>query len=64
MNENGLYEINLLKFHRLGQTKWEQLGLEYEYAHKGDMTDERMSELQDLYLDANIACYVGDNTPF
>ena len=25
---------------------------------------ERMSELQDLYLDNNIACYVGDDTPF
>ena len=37
MNENDLFEINLLKFHRLGQTKWEQLGLEYEYATKGDM---------------------------
>ncbi|ADK68139.1 glycyl-radical enzyme activating protein family [Olsenella uli DSM 7084] len=64
MNENDLYEINLLKFHRMGQTKWEQLGLEYEYANKGDMDDERMSELQDMYLDAGIACYVGDDTPF
>ncbi|SFX46943.1 4-hydroxyphenylacetate decarboxylase activase [Olsenella sp. kh2p3] len=64
MNENDLFEINLLKFHRLGQTKWEQLGLTYEYADKGDMSDERMSELQDMYLDAGIACYIGDNTPF
>ena len=29
MQENGLFEINLLKFHRMGQTKWEQLGKEY-----------------------------------
>lgn len=64
MNENGLYEINLLKFHRLGQTKWEQLGKTYEYADHGDMTLERMSELQDLFLDNDIACYVGDDTPF
>ena len=64
MNENGLYEINLLKFHRLGQTKWEQLGKKYEYSDHGDMTLERMSELQDLYLDNDIACYVGDDTPF
>lgn len=64
MNENDLYEINLLKFHRLGQTKWEQLGKTYEYADHGDMTAERMSELQDLYLDNDIACYVGDDTPF
>ena len=30
MKENDLFEINLLKFHRLGQTKWEQLGKTYD----------------------------------
>jgi Pyruvate-formate lyase-activating enzyme len=64
MNENGLYEINLLKFHRMGGTKWEQLGKPYEYADHGDMTDERMKELQKLYLDSDIACYLGEDTPF
>ena len=64
MNKNSLYEINLLKFHRLGQTKWEQLGKEYEYSDHGDMTQEKMEHLQELYLDNNIACYNGDNTPF
>ncbi|MEA5093615.1 4-hydroxyphenylacetate decarboxylase activase [Sedimentibacter saalensis] len=64
MNENGLYEINLLKFHRLGLTKWEQLGKEYEYSNHGDMTEEKMELLQGIYLDNNIACYIGDDTPF
>ncbi len=64
MNENGLYEINLLKFHRMGGTKWEQLGKTYEYADRGDMSDERMLELQELYLDNDIACYIGEDTPF
>lgn len=64
MQKNNLHEINLLKFHRLGQTKWEQLGMEYVYAQGGDMTQERMLELQRLYLDHNIVCYIGDNTPF
>ncbi len=64
MNKNSLYEINLLKFHRLGLTKWEQLGKKYEYSDHGDMNDERMEQLQKLYLDNNIACYIGDNTPF
>lgn len=64
MKEHGLFEINLLKFHRLGQTKWEQLGLQYEYADKGDMTDEAMHQLQRIYLDNDIICYVGDDTPF
>lgn len=64
MNKNSLYEINLLKFHRLGETKWNQLGREYEYHDHGDMTQEKMEHLQELYLDNNIACYIGDNTPF
>ena len=64
MQENDLYEINLLKFHRLGQTKWEQLGKVYDYATGGEMTDEAMNELQTLYLDAGIACYIGHHTAF
>lgn len=64
MNKNSLYEINLLKFHRLGLTKWNQLGKDYEYSHQGEMTEEKMEHLQELYLDNNIACYIGDNTPF
>jgi len=64
MNRNSLYEINILKFHRLGQTKWEQLGKTYEYSDHGNVTDEKMEQLQELYLDNNIACYIGENTPF
>lgn len=64
MKKNSLYEINLLKFHRLGETKWNQLGKVYEYHDHGDMTQEKMQHLQKLYLDNNIACYIGDNTPF
>lgn len=64
MNELGLYEINLLKFHRMGGTKWEQLGKVYEYSDHGEMSDERMLELQELYLDNDIACYIGEDTPF
>jgi len=64
MNANDLFEINLLKFHRMGATKWEQLGKTYEYSDHGDMTDERMKELQALYLENDIACYIAEDTPF
>lgn len=64
MNNNGLYEINLLRFHRMGETKWEQLGKKYEYSDEGDMPEERMLALQELYLKNDIACYIGENTPF
>ena len=46
MKRLDLFEINLLKFHRMGTSKWEQLGKQYEYVDHGDMTDERMKELQ------------------
>lgn len=64
MNKNSLFEINLLKFHRLGETKWNQLGNMYEYHDHGDIMQEKMEHLQRLYLSNNIACYIGDNTPF
>lgn len=64
MNENNLFEINLLKFHRLGQTKWEQLGKKYAYETKGDVTDTQLEALQALYLNEGIACYVGNHTSF
>lgn len=64
MKTNNLYEINLLPFHRLGQTKWEQLGKVYEYSGHGDISEEELSGLQGHYLDCGIACYTGDDTPF
>lgn len=66
MKENNLIEINILKFHRMGVSKWKQLGKEYYYEQKGvgDMTDERMYELQTYYLNHQIACYIGNHTIF
>ena len=64
MNNNGLYEINLLRFHRMGATKWEQRGKKYEYSDHGDMPEERMLELQERYLNNDIACYIGEDIPF
>lgn len=64
MKENDFFEINLLKFHRLGTTKWNQMGREYEYNDHGDITEEQMEELQAMYLEEGIACYIGEDTPF
>lgn len=64
MQRNALYEINLLRFHRLGGTKWNQLGKTYEFSDHGDITLEQLERLQALYLEHDIACYVGDDTPF
>ncbi|WP_005035452.1 4-hydroxyphenylacetate decarboxylase activase [Holophaga foetida] len=65
MNTHGLYEINLLTFHPLGETKWNQLGKDYAYTSgRGNVAPGALERLQQLYLKHNIACYIGENTPF
>jgi pyruvate formate lyase activating enzyme len=64
MNAHGLYEINLLKFHPLGETKWNQLGKAYPHSGRKSVEADRIKHLQQLYLRQNIACYLGDDTPF
>jgi len=64
MNRIGTYEINLLPFHRMGDSKWNQLGKNYAYS-KEEATDEKiMNKLQELYLDRKIVCYIGSDTTF
>lgn len=58
MKENGFFEINLLPFHRLGSSKWQQLGKEYPYARMEGLAKEALYELQQIYLHAGIVCYV------
>ena len=48
----------------MGATKWEPRGKKYEYSNHGDMPEERMLELQERYLNNDIACYIGEDTPF
>lgn len=58
MKENGYFEINLLPFHRLGTSKWEQLGRRYPYRDQPNLPKEQLEPLQNFYLDAGIACYL------
>ena len=60
----GLEEVNILPFHRLGESKWQQLGMVYPYAEQEAPGDEVMSRVRDIFLDHNIRCYVGHDTPF
>ena len=64
MNSLNLFEINLLPFHRLGSSKWEQMGKKYEYADISGTPEEILERLQELYLDKKIACYVGDDVMY
>jgi len=64
MNAHGLFEINILKFHPLGETKWNQLGRAYPHSGRKSLDMEHMERIQQLYLRNGIACYLGDRTPF
>jgi len=62
--ELGLKEVNLLPFHRLGSSKYEQLGLDYKYAHVTSPSQEAMRSHQHLFAATGLRCYVGSETPF
>lgn len=61
----GLNEVNLLPFHRLATSKYEQLGLDYgRYAHLAPPNQEELRANQQIFLDMGLSCYTGSETPF
>ena len=64
MQKNGLVEINVLPFHRLGDSKWKQLGKEYAYQDCKGSCEDDLLQIQDYFLERRIACYLGSDTPF
>jgi pyruvate formate lyase activating enzyme len=60
----SLHEINLLPFHRLGASKYEQLGMRYPYAEQPALSSESLVPLADVYGKRGITCYLGADTPF
>lgn len=64
MDRVGLAEINILPFHRLGASKWEQLGKDYAYKDYTPSPRERMEAIQGIFLRRRIACYIGNETVF
>ncbi len=64
LNKVGLREINILPFHRLGDSKWMKLGLKYPYREYQGTTAEKMEHIKGLFQERGIACYTGSDTPF
>jgi pyruvate formate lyase activating enzyme len=64
MQRLDLFEINILPFHRLGDSKWIQLGRHYGYSEHPATPEEKLFQIQDVFLSKHIACYVGSDTPF
>jgi pyruvate formate lyase activating enzyme len=59
-----LKEVNLLPLHRLGHSKYKQLGLDYAYAQVPTPSGEVMSSYQRIFETAGLQCYIGSETPF
>jgi pyruvate formate lyase activating enzyme len=65
VRELGLKEVNLLPFHRLGASKYQQLGLDYgRYGRLASPRGETLRSHQHIFLAAGLACYLGAETPF
>jgi pyruvate formate lyase activating enzyme len=60
----GLDVVNLLPFHRLGESKYRQLGKIYKMADQTPPSDEEMKSLQKLAESHGLYCFVGWETPF
>jgi pyruvate formate lyase activating enzyme len=60
----NLKEVNLLPFHRLGSSKYQQLGLDYPYSHISPPSKETMQTAHRIFTAAELSCYVDFETPF
>ena len=60
----GVNEINLLPFHRLGASKYEQLGMTYAYADQPALAPQDLIPLASVFISKGIYCYLGADTPF
>ena len=60
----NLSEVNLLAFHRLGHSKYDQLGMSYRFAELEPPLREDMVSHQRIFQDAGLHCYVDTETPF
>lgn len=60
----GIEEINLLPFHRMGDSKWTQCGLVYPYKEQESPPPATLERLQRLVSGEGVSCYVGSETPF
>ncbi|MBV8043549.1 glycyl-radical enzyme activating protein [Pluralibacter sp.] len=64
LTQCGLQEVNVLPFHRLGSSKYEQLSRQYDFAQTPSLTQGMLSTIKALFEAQGIRCYVGSDTPF
>jgi pyruvate formate lyase activating enzyme len=60
----GLEVINILPFHRLGESKYRKIGKIYRLANQASPSDESMYRLKSMVEAEGVICFVGHETPF
>ena len=64
VKESGFEVINILPFHRLGESKYRQVGKSYRFAECRPPSEEKMNHLKAIIEEEGLVCYVGYKTPF
>ncbi|MCM1990849.1 4-hydroxyphenylacetate decarboxylase activase [Oceanirhabdus seepicola] len=64
MKENSLSEINILPFHRMGESKWNGIGKDYSYSSFEATSEETLLYIKNRFTHAGLQCYIGSDTPF
>ncbi len=64
IRELDLEVINILPFHRLGESKYRQLSQVYEFNQKASPSREHLHVLKSIIEAEGLLCYIGYDTPF
>lgn len=64
VKEIGLEVINILPFHKLGESKYRQLNQKYMFDNQVSPSEEHMEHLKSIIVKEGIMCFIGHNTPF
>lgn len=64
VREIGLEVINILPFHRLGESKYRQIGQKYKFEDQVPPTEDHMIKIKKMIEDEGLVCFVGYETPF
>lgn len=64
LSKVGMKEVNILPFHRLGVSKYEQLDRDYAYKDTKPPTREKLEEICRVFEKRGLKCYIGSDTPF
>lgn len=64
LKNSGRNEINILPLHHLGKEKYIMLGKKYAGSDFSIPTIQHLNNIQNIFRNSGIACYVGSDTPF